>query len=111
MAATNCPEIPRQRMISMMYLVYTALLALNVSVEILQAFITVGDSMEITNELFSKKIDDSYYNFEKAYAANPEKVGPNWEIAQEVRPSTSATNSYFTSSIYFIIASVSCLTS
>ena len=29
MGATNCPETPRQKMIAMMYLVYTALLALN----------------------------------------------------------------------------------
>lgn len=106
MAATNCPETPRQRMISMMYLVYTALLALNVSVEILQAFITVGDSMEITNELFSKKIDDSYYNFEKAYAANPEKVGPNWEIAQEVRQETDAIMKYIDDVKYELVALV-----
>ena len=30
MGATNCPETPRQKMIQMMYLVYTAMLALNV---------------------------------------------------------------------------------
>lgn len=78
MGATNCPETPRQKMISMMYLVLTAMLALNVSVEILQAFVTVGDNMETTNKLFSSKIDNSYYNFERAYNANKEKVGPNW---------------------------------
>ena len=55
MGATNCPETPRQKMISMMYLVLTAMLALNVSVEILQAFVTVGDNMETTNKLFSSK--------------------------------------------------------
>ena len=38
MGATNCPETPRQKMIQMMYLVYTAMLALNVSAEILNAF-------------------------------------------------------------------------
>ena len=31
MSASNCPETPRQKMIQMMYLVYTAMLALNVS--------------------------------------------------------------------------------
>ena len=41
MGATNCPETPRQKMIGMMYLVYTALLALNVSAEILTGFVTV----------------------------------------------------------------------
>ncbi|MBP6428825.1 MAG: gliding motility protein GldM [Bacteroidales bacterium] len=106
MGATNCPETPRQRMISMMYLVYTALLALNVSVEILQAFVTVGDSMEITNELFSTKIDNSYYSFEKAYLANPEKVGPNWEKAKQVRKETKEINNYIDGIKYELVAVV-----
>ena len=106
MGATNCPETARQKMISMMYLVYTALLALNVSVEILQAFVTVGDSMEITNELFSTKIDNSYYSFEKAFAANPEKVGPNWEKAQKVRKETNDIMNYIDEMKYELVATV-----
>jgi gliding motility-associated protein GldM len=106
MGATNCPETPRQRMISMMYLVYTALLALNVSVEILQAFVTVGDSMETTNALFSTKIDNSYYSFEKAYLANPEKVGANWEKAKQVRKETKDIVNYIDEMKYELVATV-----
>ena len=106
MGATNCPETPRQRMISMMYLVYTALLALNVSVEILQAFVTVGDSMEITNKLFSSKIENSYYNFEKAYLANPEKVGANWEKAKQVRKETKDIIFYIDDMKYDVVSQV-----
>ncbi len=43
------PREPRQKMINMMYLVLTALLALNVSSEILNAFKTVNSSLEKTN--------------------------------------------------------------
>ncbi len=43
------PKEPRQRMINMMYLVLTAMLALNVSSEILNAFKTVNNSLESTN--------------------------------------------------------------
>jgi gliding motility-associated protein GldM len=43
------PREPRQKMINMMYLVLTALLALNVSSEILNAFKTVNNSLEKTN--------------------------------------------------------------
>jgi hypothetical protein len=50
-------ETPRQKMIAMMYLVLTALLALNVSKQILDAFIVVNESMETTNENFSKKLE------------------------------------------------------
>src|SRR5215471_11143064 len=43
------PREPRQKMINMMYLVLTALLALNVSSEILNAFKTVNKSLATTN--------------------------------------------------------------
>ena len=39
------PKEPRQKMINLMYLVLTALLALNVSAEILNAFKTVNKSL------------------------------------------------------------------
>src|SRR5829696_4739930 len=43
------PKEPRQKMINLMYLVLTALLALNVSAEILNAFKTVDNSLDKTN--------------------------------------------------------------
>lgn len=43
------PKEPRQKMINIMYLVLTALLALNVSAEILNAFRTVDNSLRGTN--------------------------------------------------------------
>lgn len=48
------PREPRQKMINMMYLVLTALLALNVSSEILNAFKTVNKSLENTNSTVDK---------------------------------------------------------
>lgn len=94
MGATNCPETPRQRMISMMYLVYTAMLALNVSAEILNAFVTVGDSVEVSNKLMAGKAESSYIAFENAYNGNPGKVGENWAKAQEVREKTKKMLEY-----------------
>ena len=43
------PKEPRQKMINLMYLVLTAMLALNVSAEILNAFKTVDNSLTGTN--------------------------------------------------------------
>lgn len=94
MGATNCPETPRQRMISMMYLVYTAMLALNVSAEILNAFVTVGDSVEVSNNLIASKAESTYIAFENAYNGNPGKVGENWAKAQEVRKKTKVMLDY-----------------
>lgn len=45
-------ETPRQKMIGLMYLVLTALLAMNVSKDILKAFVTVNDNLERTNRNF-----------------------------------------------------------
>ncbi len=78
-------ETPRQKMIAMMYLVLTALLALNVSKEILDAFLVVNKSMESTNESLAAKISEKYAQFENQYTMNPNKVGPYWERAQNVR--------------------------
>lgn len=66
-------ETPRQKMIGMMYLVLTALLALNVSKDIINAFVTVNESMESTNENFDKKLFETYSKFEAQVAI----AGPN----------------------------------
>ncbi len=41
----SIPKDPRQLMINLMYLVLTALLALNVSAEVMNAFKTIDDSL------------------------------------------------------------------
>ncbi|MBD3629147.1 gliding motility protein GldM [Cyclobacterium sp.] len=48
-------ETPRQRMIGMMYLVLTALLALQVSNQILQKFILINDGLERTSKNYIQK--------------------------------------------------------
>ncbi len=78
-------ETPRQKMIAMMYLVLTALLALNVSREILSAFLIVNESMETTNMQFSTKVDEIYSDFEKQYSINPNKVEEYWNKARQVQ--------------------------
>ena len=89
MGATNCPETPRQKMIGMMYLVLTALLALNVSTEIIQSFVIVNESLETTNKNFSAKVEGAYYNFQKQLKANPEKVKPFFDKAMTVQKLTN----------------------
>jgi len=76
MGAKNCPETPRQKLIAMMYLVLTALLALNVSVDILNAFVIVNESMEESNIIFGEKVKANYVAFDRAMAENPAKAKP-----------------------------------
>jgi gliding motility-associated protein GldM len=70
------------------------MLAMNVSSDILNAFITVGDSVEVTNKLMSGKAESTYIAFENAYNGNPGKVGENWKKAQEVREKTKKMLEY-----------------
>lgn len=56
-------ETPRQKMIGMMYLVLTALLAMNVSKQILQGYISVNESMERSKENLeanNKRVDEAF---------------------------------------------------
>ncbi|HRY33223.1 MAG TPA: GldM family protein [Bacteroidales bacterium] len=69
----------------MMYLVLTALLALNVSVEILNAFIIVNRSIENTNKSVAGKVEWIMDKFKQQYALNQNKVGPHWEKAQHAQ--------------------------
>jgi len=59
----SLPKEPRQKMINMMYLVLTALLALNVSSEILNAFVTVNGSIKKSNDLITDKNKLTYASF------------------------------------------------
>ena len=85
MGATNCPETPRQRMIGMMYLVLTAMLALNVSKEILNAFVTVNETVEKTNTNFEDKLGTTYGLFAKAADAEPKKAEEPYKKALEIQ--------------------------
>ena len=76
---------PRQKMIGMMYLVLTALLALNVSKEVLNAFQNVNGGIERTTDNFSSKNDEVYSQFTRAYETNPAKAGPWKDRAFSVR--------------------------
>jgi len=60
----SLPKEPRQKMINIMYLVLTALLALNVSSEILNAFKTIDQSLTNANGIIQKKNQDIYKSLE-----------------------------------------------
>jgi gliding motility-associated protein GldM len=59
------PKEPRQKMVNMMYLVLTAMLALNVSSEILNAFKVVNKSIDNSNNVISEKNQVTYASFEE----------------------------------------------
>lgn len=89
-------ETPRQRMIGMMYLVLTALLALQVSNQILQKFVLINDGMERTSRNYINKnnstINSIQYTVEQQ--GNNEKDVPKVAAAQEIRKATTEIYDY-----------------
>ncbi len=106
MGATNCPETPRQRMITMMYLVYTAMLALNVSAEVVNGFKTVGSAMTKSNENIQVKLDETYSNFATALKNSPDKVQEHYDKAQKVRELSIEMGNYIDSLEYTFMATL-----
>jgi len=78
-------ETPRQKMIGMMYLVLTAMLALNVSKEAVEAFKKVDKGLTTTIANYIKKNEITYSAFDRAAAENPEKAGKWKNKAYEVK--------------------------
>src|SRR6187402_1550625 len=83
----SLPREPRQKMINMMYLVLTALLALNVSSEILNAFKTVNNSLEETNRVVGQSTSDVLTSLEekKKDPGTAEKAAIWYKKAQQAQ--------------------------
>jgi gliding motility-associated protein GldM len=95
-------ETPRQKMIGMMYLVLTALLALNISKQILRGFITVNESIEttITNlDENNKRVLDGF----KAAADNNPAAKPYYEKALEAKKYIEEAVKYFEETKFEVI--------
>lgn len=92
-------ETPRQRMIGMMYLVLTALLALNVSKEIVNAFVRLNDKIEDSNRILQSTIDQHYNQLSMAMAMkNTRAQAEKWNNkAMEIREAVEKEQQYLLS--------------
>ncbi len=90
MSAKNCPESTRQKMINMMYLVLTAMLALNVASEVLESFRVVDASLTQTLNIVNRKNDQIYSSFDAAFMENPTKVKEWKDKSDQVREKSKA---------------------
>ncbi len=68
-------------MIGMMYLMLTAMLALNVSGDLLNAFILVDNGIKNSTKVVNQKIVKQYYDFDAANTQNPKKTGDKYHLA------------------------------
>lgn len=85
MAIKKRPVSPRQKMINLMYVVLMAMLALNVSSDVLKGLQLVGDSLKRTSDNAEDEIRQIYDTFAEQMKKNPAKVKVWFDKAQEVR--------------------------
>lgn len=83
----SIPKEPRQLMINLMYLVLTAMLALNVSSEILHAFKTINQSISASNSSIQDKNNKLYADFDENenMEGQSERVKPYNDKAKQVK--------------------------
>ncbi len=85
MTVKKRPLSPRQKMINLLYIVLLAMLALNVSNEVLKGFDLVGDSLNRTTTNAAKENEAIYRDFAEQLKSNPVKVKPWYDKAMAVK--------------------------
>jgi gliding motility-associated protein GldM len=93
----SIPKEPRQQMINMMYLVLTALLALNVSAEVLNAFKLVGDGMNYSNSVVDQKNTTVLKTFASATASGTDEQKQWFASAQQAEKMAKDFDAYIVS--------------
>jgi len=93
--ATAGKETTRQKMINFMYLVLLAMLALNISETILDAFKTINDSLTATAENVDNSIQQQFTAFEQTrLKESPERARPIYEKAKQAQKITRDLDDY-----------------
>lgn len=85
MAIKKRPVSPRQKMINLMYVILMAMLALNISTEVLNGFSIVEESLNRTTANSSKENAALYGSVSEQMKKNPEKVRQWFEKATKVK--------------------------
>ncbi|MDX2002578.1 MAG: gliding motility protein GldM [Chitinophagales bacterium] len=90
----SIPKEPRQQMINIMYLVLTALLALNVSSEVLNAFKLINDSIAATNTALDGKNSVLLAELNGKMLNDPTRTKPFLDEASKIRQQTTEFEKY-----------------
>jgi len=88
-------ESARQKMINIMYLVLLAMLALNVSDTILNAFKNINDSLETSRKNVDNSVTQLFTSFEETkLKEEPARAKPIYEDAKKAQAIASELNTY-----------------
>ncbi len=87
-------QTPRQKMIGMMYLVLTALLALNISKEIINSFMVIESGLISTANGIDSKNGILYTQFELAMLNDEKKAKPFYDKAADIKKQSQDLSDY-----------------
>lgn len=91
-------ETTRQRMINIMYLVLLAMLALNVSDTILDAFKNINDSLDTSKNNVNTSINQLFSAFENSkLKEEPARAQPIYDKAKQAQKAADDLNNYIES--------------
>ena len=85
---------PRQKMINLMYIVLMAMLALNISTEVLNGFSVVEESLNRTTGNSSKENEAIFGELDQMMRKNPQKVKQWFVMASTVREMSDSLYNY-----------------
>lgn len=88
-------ETPRQKMIGMMYLVLTALLAMNISKDVLNAFLQINQGLLRTSAILEGKAQATLAGLNNPKPEDAEKAKPYQAKAKEVADKSDQLVAYF----------------
>ncbi|MDH6535519.1 gliding motility protein GldM [Parabacteroides sp. 52] len=94
MAVGNNPNSPRQKMINLMYLVFIAMMALNVSSEVLEGFELVEDSLKTSIDNSSHRNNIVSGEMDAYNKINPEKTKEWYEKKNQVKEASDKLYNY-----------------
>jgi len=88
-------QTPRQKMINLMYLVFIAMMAMNVSVEVITAFGLMNEKFEDSNKIMAERTNDVLFAGLASKAEDePAKYATSYEMAQKVQKLSNEFFSY-----------------
>ena len=94
MAISNNPNSARQKMINLMYLVFIAMMALNIPAEVLDGFGLVENSLRATTENSTTRNEQIKESLNLAFIANPAKVGEWHALGTNVKKQSDEMFNY-----------------
>lgn len=99
----SIPKEPRQLMINLMYLVLTAMLALNVSAEIINAFLLVNQGLETSNQKLDAANDAIPAQITELVKKNPSELQKYADRVPKVRALSEEFNKYIDTVVHYMI--------